>query len=153
MRNPIRKTVEGYPYQQFIYCDCGCGFTRSLYDNWGRKKNYIFEHSNRGLIRSEETKNKLRGKNNGMWKEDITYKPLHQWIRNNLPISKLCQYCKKVPPYDAANITGIYNRDFKNWKYLCRLCHMESDGRLEKLKKIDKMKNKKKKNNLLSEFF
>lgn len=34
------------------------------------------------------------------------------------------------PTYDLANITGNYTRDFSNWKYLCRKCHMKSDGRM-----------------------
>ncbi|MDF2736232.1 MAG: hypothetical protein K0S93_88 [Nitrososphaeraceae archaeon] len=93
--------------------------------------------SHKGHILSEEGKKKVseskKGNKNPMWKENITYYSLHEWIRNNLPKSKLCQLCKLVPPYDCVNITGIYNRDFKNWLRGCRKCHMISDGRLDNL--------------------
>ena len=29
---------------------------------------------------------------------------------------------------DLANVTGIYDRDFKNWTYLCRKCHLKFDN-------------------------
>ena len=48
-----------------------------------------------------------------------------------------CQNHSKV--YDLAN-KGIYNRNFDNWEWLCRKCHMLSDGRLENL--INANKNK-----------
>ena len=72
---------------------------------------------------------------NAAWKgNDITYTGLHKWLRTNLPKSDLCQICNRVPPYDVANVTGIYNRDFKNWKRICRRCHMQSDGRMKNLR-------------------
>ena len=40
-----------------------------------------------------------------------------------------CENCKQNFPYDLAN-KGIYNRDLRNWKWLCRRCHMLEDGRL-----------------------
>jgi hypothetical protein len=77
---------------------------------------------------------KNRNECNGMWKGDNVGKwALHIWVRKRLPIPKLCQICNKTPPYDLANITGIYNRELQNWKYLCRKCHMESDGRLDRI--------------------
>ena len=90
----------------------------------------------KGCKLSEESKHKIRlshlGDKNPMWKgEDITYKRLHSWIRFNFPAPKECMNCSRVTRLDACNITGVYNRDFINWKYLCRKCHMESDGRLE----------------------
>jgi hypothetical protein len=67
-----------------------------------------------------------------MWKgDDVGYRQLHAWVVKNLPMPELCEKCKQVTPYDLANITGIYTRAFKNWKYLCRRCHMISDGRMK----------------------
>ena len=102
----------------------------------------IYPH--KGHKHTEETKRLMSlqrkgkvnlGKNNGNWKGDnIKHIPaLHTWIRRHFPKPDKCDMCDK-PPFDLANITGIYNRDFSNWKYLCRKCHMVSDGRLIALK-------------------
>ena len=94
-----------------------------------------------GRTPSKETREKQReaklAELNSAWKgDDVGCNALHAWIKRNLPKPKLCQMCNKVPPYDLANITDVYNRDFINWKYICRKCHMISDGRLEQLLKI-----------------
>jgi hypothetical protein len=86
-----------------------------------------------------EIRQKLRqgklGEKNPNWKGDakINYTSLHTWVRNYLPIPSKCEICNDDPPYDLANITGIYDREFKNWQYLCRRCHMLSDGRMYNL--------------------
>jgi len=73
------------------------------------------------------------GSKNSQWKGDnVSYKGLHKWVHSNLVKPDLCQECKQAPPYDVAN-TGIYNRDFINWKWLCRKCHFHSDGRYNNL--------------------
>lgn len=78
----------------------------------------------------------LRGKNHPLWKGDEVGKDqLHTWLHSRIPKPELCDSCQKKQPYDLANITGIYNRDFGNWKWLCRKCHMESDGRKNNLLK------------------
>ena len=88
---------------------------------------------------SSETKS-MRRKNhlaekNPMWKGDLVGSyALHMWVKSLLPKPKLCQKCNKIPPYDLANATNIYNRELKNWIYLCRRCHMISDGRMNNLK-------------------
>lgn len=80
---------------------------------------------------------------NGMWIGDnVTYKPLHSWIRRHKPKPLVCEKCNNKPPYDLANISGQYKRDINDFRWLCRGCHMESDDRLEKLK--IRMKNLKK---------
>lgn len=101
----------------------------------GRKLSEESKAKRRGRKHSEVTLLKMRliklGDNNLVWKgEDVGNGALHAWVRRHLPMPELCQMCNLVPPYDLANITGIYNRDFSNWKYLCRHCHMTSDGRL-----------------------
>lgn len=87
---------------------------------------------------SEETKHKMRlalsGEKNYGWKGDkVGCRCLHKWIRKYLPAPEICDNCRENKKLDLAN-TGIYNRDFNNWKYLCRKCHMLSDGRLNNLK-------------------
>ncbi len=74
-----------------------------------------------------------RGDKSVNWKGDkVSYAQLHQWVRKYLPAPNLCDNCKQVPPYDLAN-KGVYNRDFSNWEYLCRRCHIVGDGRVERL--------------------
>ncbi len=74
------------------------------------------------------------GKKNGIWKGDtVGYKALHAWIMRHKPKPEFCERCHKVPPYDLANISGKYKRDVNDFEWLCRRCHMESDGRLKKL--------------------
>ena len=113
--------------------------------NTGYKKGYIQKHS-------EESKQKMRkpksaehkekmsksktGHLNPQWKGDqkIHYASLHEYVRSHKQKPNLCEVCNIKSSLDLANITGIYNRDFENWKYMCRKCHMISDGRMNNLK-------------------
>lgn len=71
---------------------------------------------------------------NPMWKGDaVSYTALHDWIGRHKPKPDLCEECKKQPPYELANISGEYRRDFNDFKWLCRSCHMKSDGRFTNL--------------------
>jgi hypothetical protein len=94
--------------------------------------------SHKGKPRSESTKEKIRtsqsGEKSHAWKGDeVGYAALHTWVKKVFPKTKLCQCCGKVPPKDLAN-KGIYNREVKNWEWLCRRCHMTKDGRFKNLK-------------------
>jgi len=78
----------------------------------------------------------MLGKNNPMWKGDnVSYRSLHEWIENHKSKPKLCEECHKNPPFDLANISGKYLRDINDYRWLCRSCHMKSDGRLINLLK------------------
>ena len=71
---------------------------------------------------------------NGSWKGDkVGHDALHAWVKKRLPKPNLCENCELVPPFDLANISGEYKRDLDDWWYLCRKCHMESDGRMDNL--------------------
>jgi hypothetical protein len=71
------------------------------------------------------------GESNGMWKGDnVSYVALHDWVKYHLPKASSCQRCKKIPPYDLANISSEYLKDLNDWQWLCRRSHMLSDGRL-----------------------
>jgi hypothetical protein len=106
-----------------IECKCGCNNIRALRNNQGELCSFIQGHN---LL----VKNQLEDRN-PYWKgDDIGYTGLHLWVRSRLQEPKLCHMCNKVPPLDLANITGIYNRELINWQYLCRSCHVHSDGRI-----------------------
>ena len=69
------------------------------------------------------------------WKgDDVCYTALHAWVKRHKPKPELCEKCKENPPHDLCNISGEYKRDLNDFEWLCRKCHMESDGRLDKLK-------------------
>lgn len=84
-------------------------------------------------IRTKEHNKKIAqsriGENNPHWVgNNVGLVGLHLWIRKHLIKPDLCEICYLVPPRDLSNKTGIYNRDFNNWQYLCRKCHMNYDG-------------------------
>ena len=110
---------------------------------------------NLGKIVTEEQKQKqsaaligrkygVKGEKNHKWRgDDVKYRALHQYVRKYNPPPKICDNCREERKLDLANITGIYNREFVNWKYICRKCHIRldryggvmdkvSDGRLGK---------------------
>lgn len=59
----------------------------------------------------------------------VGYDQLHRRVTKRFPKPPLCQKCNIQPPRDLAN-KGIYNEDLKNWEWLCRRCHIYSDGRV-----------------------
>lgn len=73
-----------------------------------------------------------RGESNGMYKKDIGLSALHVYVARRLEKPSVCADCKAIPPRDLAN-KGVYDRDLKNWEWLCRRCHMLKDGRLARL--------------------
>ena len=78
---------------------------------------------------------KNKGEKNGMWKGDkVGYLALHDYIKHYLTKPKNCQDCNKIKILDLANISGKYKRDFDDWEWLCRKCHMRKDGRAERLR-------------------
>ena len=94
--------------------------------------------SNRNRIMSTETKEKIKiskiGINNPQWKGDfVGYFSLHEYVKRYKNKPEFCENCKIKAPFDLANISGKYLRDLSDWEYLCRLCHMKKDNRLNNL--------------------
>lgn len=109
-----------------IFCACGCGQQRNEFDAQGKSRHFIQGHTGHRFKKGDTS---ISGENNPRWKGDSVGKhALHVWIRKLKPMTELCESCKKVPPFDLANITGKYKRDLSNWKYLCRRCHVLRDG-------------------------
>ncbi len=68
----------------------------------------------------------------GKWKgENVGRTALHNWVRRRKSKPEFCDNCKKKKPFDLANISGKYKRDISDYLWLCRRCHMKSDGRLK----------------------
>lgn len=77
-----------------------------------------------------------KNETNPLWKGDkVGYNALHGWIKRHKPKSIFCEKCGKITDkLDCANISGEYKRDISDFRWLCRKCHMEEDGRLKKLR-------------------
>jgi hypothetical protein len=81
---------------------------------------------------------------NPQWKGDrVSYKGLHQWARRHVPKPTACPDCGENAPLEICNESGRYLRDIADWKWRCRRCHMKSDGRLDRLKKMAAAANRK----------
>lgn len=105
--------------KQAVFCKCGkvapTGRCRSC-ANRERRGNY---HCN-------------AGESNPFWKGDLVgNKALHAWVGTHKP-KTLCELCGAVS-YDLANVSGEYKRDVNDFQWLCRRCHMQSDGRMKNL--------------------
>ena len=70
-------------------------------------------------------------KNHYCWKGDnVGYSALHKWLRKKFGKPDRCQnaLCDgKSNCYEWSNITGIYNRNIKNYVMLCKGCHVRLD--------------------------
>jgi hypothetical protein len=121
-------------YNHLVWkCKCSCGkYTYVKSGNLPKTKSC-------GCLREEKMSRNL-AERNGNWKgydTKINKVALHNWIRRRSKKPDICPRCKKRKTYDLTN-KGIYNRDLKNWEWLCRHCHMKSDGRLNNLKQYEK---------------
>ena len=76
-------------------------------------------------IRTGELNNKWKG-------EDVGYSGLHKWIRGYLPKPEFCHLCRTNKPKEVACITGVYNRELKNWAWFCVKCHKLFDNIIER---------------------
>lgn len=94
-----------------------------------------------GKTLTKETLEKITGKNNHNWTGDnVGYGSLHDWVRRYFPKPEKCHMCKEKPPKDLANISGVYNREFKNWAYFCARCHHLFDNIYERQKITKRLK-------------
>lgn len=101
---------------------CGC-FSREVHSNL--KKECIGE------------------KNHNWTGDNVSYEGLHLWIKRHKPKSDKCEHCGKNGKLDAANLSGKYKRDIKDFRWLCRKCHMKIDGRIKRKNKYGRfIKNK-----------
>lgn len=150
MENITQQDFERYP-TSILKITCGqCKkefyihtwyYNSLMKDNKGRGLFCSKTCAQTGRPVSEETIEKIRSSQIGIprpqsglsnekhsqWKGDeVKRNALHRWIRRHFPPPKECADCNQEKKLDLAN-TGIYNRDFKNWKYLCPSCHKQYD--------------------------
>lgn len=98
-----------------------------------QKHNANQPRTEQGKLNVGNAARKMRGSKHPNWKGDkVGYTALHSYIHKWLPKPEFCVDCKKVPPLDVANISQKYLRDFSDWEWLCRKCHLTKDGRLER---------------------
>lgn len=76
------------------------------------------------------------GERNGQWKgSKVGYTGIHSFIYRHKIKPLKCERCGRVTKLDLANISDLYKRDLSDWWWLCRKCHMTTDGRLDNLVK------------------
>ncbi len=63
-------------------------------------------------------------------------------MRRTKPKPDLCEICVQRKALDLHNLSGKYIREEYDWKWICRKCHMELDGRLKKLHERAKLSRK-----------
>lgn len=127
--------------EELIPCGCNCGTLIKKYDNKGRERKFVNRHYWRGKKFSEGYKKKLSDAKKGKkmhetsndkhwnWKGDeVKYGGLHGWVRRHLPKPENCHLCKEKEPKEVACITGIYNRELRNWAWFCISCHRKWDN-------------------------
>lgn len=121
----IEKRVQNKYGRVYWLCRCECGNTREVSSHnlkTGKVKSC-------GCSRIGINK----GSKHGLWTgEKPKYNTLHIWINRNKPHSKFCKICGRKKKTEAANISGQYKRDINDFEWLCRRCHMITDGRYEK---------------------
>jgi hypothetical protein len=100
--------------------------SKKAYQKW------LQNHPHRQRGNNAKLRNSKLGAKNPMWKgNQVGYTALHSWVKDRKPKPQLCEECQNVSPYDLANISSKYSRELTDWRWLCRKCHMKSDGRLE----------------------
>jgi len=83
------------------------------------------------------------GKSNFWLGDKVGYTGIHTWVNKKLKKPERCDKCRKVKIVELANRSGQYKRRLDDWSWLCRKCHMISDGRLKELINPIKIKNQK----------
>lgn len=113
------------------YCSKKCQGQSKYSKKMGERMKKIHLGQTRSIEWRKNLSNSKLGIKNPKWKGDsVGLEALHIWVTKRFPKTEKCQMCKKVKPYDLANISQKYKRDTSDWEWLCRKCHMIKDGRL-----------------------
>ena len=151
MRLSIRELFKNlYKHCECKYCDCLIPVINKR-GNFAKYKQGHTAHSKpnpnftfRGRKHSDEAINRWKqqtGINNRNWKEFNELKLNRKHIRIKLLLEKSnsCQLCNiETSKLDLANKSGNYSEDINDWYWLCRRCHVLSDGRINNLRQYHK---------------
>ena len=139
--NLVRKPPSQLRFR-YSYCSAKCMGKHRTTDIWRGPNHHLWHRpgKNKGIPRPEAVKRKIAvahlGEKNPMWRGPrVGYKALHTWVRRHLAKPNACSNCHQNKPLDLANISQKYKRDFRDWEWLCRKCHMTKDGRMANLKR------------------
>jgi len=66
--------------------------------------------------------------------DKLGYQAIHKLVRRIKPIPLNCEFCGKSKKLQLANMTGVYDINPDNYKYLCSKCHVYHDGTIFNLK-------------------
>lgn len=104
------------------------GFGINTIKRWLRKYNIAIRKLGNSIVSKQQGQDKRINPNK------IGYSRLHVVMRNLIPHSDRCNKCGKiVSQSDCSNISGEYKDDVSDWEWLCRSCHVISDGRPKKM--------------------
>ena len=68
------------------------------------------------------------------WKDRPSMVALHNWVRRRVAKPELCPSCgDNKYRLELANISQEYKRDINDFEWLCHMCHMIKDGRINRL--------------------
>lgn len=117
-------------------------FSQKVKEGWKRK---MTDPSFKTRMVSKLRENKLADKNPNWKGKDakLTYDGIHEWLTRNKPKIKKCAECGLEKKLDLAfkdhskgkKNPGEYTRNFNDWIWLCRSCHMKLDGRMQNLRR------------------
>lgn len=83
------------------------------------------------------------GSKNGQWKgNDVSQKALHDYIKYHFENPGKCEICGSTKFVELSNKSNLYFREFKDWEWVCRRCHMTKDGRINNLRQFKPKKIK-----------
>ena len=129
-----------------IYCNQQCYAKSSKLKELAKNSSMIKANSegkwHKGHPHSEKTKKLLSevtpkriGADNPMWRGNaVGYDGLHDWVKLHKPASEFCEVCGRTNcRIEAANISGVYKRDIKDFVWLCCSCHTNFDN-IKKMK-------------------
>ena len=84
--------------------------------------------------KSEFKKGDNVNENNSLWKKEPGLVALHSWVRRRVVKPPKCPVCGGTKyQLELANISQEYKRDINDFEWLCHMCHMTKDGRINRL--------------------
>ena len=84
-----------------------------------------------------------KGENSYRWEGDnVSYNGLHTWLRRHKPKPEVCEICGKEGKLELSCKDHKYGRDFNNYQYIHRDCHVKYDKENGLKRRLVKKKKK-----------